>query len=333
MFETASMIKDVDVIVVINTDIILGNDFVDALELVDGYFDRFLLVGARYDSFSSKKYPAFNISNTEGKQSPARLRELALQDGALHTYGGSDYFAWRSVGDPATAAVGSRIPPFTYARGKADNWIVKSAIQNGIVEVVDASTAVFAVHLKHDYHLGDQSVEGGTATDSSVYKNYWSSKSAGDSEVDFNKHLAYTFGSFTNGQGTPLEAPWALNRCVDISAPRTAGLQQGLCMRYRQRPGACPCEGHAFVPSTLTEIEVGERQTVCAHSPLSRSESFDVSPHNRMAQLYILSQDCRFPIFFPTNRFFFTNHTTGGFHFPDATLTTSQGQYADSFGL
>jgi hypothetical protein len=320
MVETASMIKDVDVVVVINTDIILGNDFVDALELVEGYFDRFLLVGARYDSFSSKEYPAFNISNI-------------LQDGALHTYGGSDYFAWRPVGDPATAAIGSRIPPFTYGRGKADNWIVKTAIQNGIVEVVDASTAVFAVHIKHDYHLGDESVEGATATETSFYQNYWSSKSAGDPEVDFNKHLAYTFGSFANGQGTPLEAPWTLNRCVDMSAPHTAGLQQGLCMRYRLRPGACPCEGHAFVPSTLTEIEVGERHTVCAHSPLSQSESFDVSPHNPMTQIYILSQRLHISDLLRTYPFCFTNHITGGFHFPDATLTTSQGRYADPFWL
>src|SRR6056297_1833331 len=49
LFQRASMEQDMDVVVVINSDIILGDDFVDALEHAMANFDRFLMVGARYD--------------------------------------------------------------------------------------------------------------------------------------------------------------------------------------------------------------------------------------------------------------------------------------------
>lgn len=49
------------------------------------------------------------------------FRARTLEKGALHTYGGSDYFAWRPRGDPVMAAIGGHIPCFTYGRGKASS--------------------------------------------------------------------------------------------------------------------------------------------------------------------------------------------------------------------
>jgi hypothetical protein len=83
------------------------------------------------------------------------FRAKAIDTGALHTYGGTDYFVWRPGGDPTKAAIGGRIPPFTYGRGKADNWIVDMAIENGVA-VIDASAAVVAVHPAHGYAIKPQ---------------------------------------------------------------------------------------------------------------------------------------------------------------------------------
>jgi hypothetical protein len=359
IFERASREQDMDAVVVLNADIILGDDFLDALEHAEETFERFLLVGARYDNLSPEEIPA-----DAGPEWVDGFRERTLKNGALHTYGGSDYFAWRPVGDPALAAVGGRIPPFTYGRGKADNWIIEMAVRNGVVEVVDASTAVVALHPAHGYgnvaasgpapapgpapgprppppalRGGPEAGEAMTMTAeardrglqeeeqqqqrrggrpdhamgrrrrqqqqqqqqhqhralaaegegegedehpaaSGKYVNFWSAKSGGDPQADMNKHLAYTFGHFENGEGTPLHAPWQLMRCIEAAAAPAAsggyGYVERPCLRYRLRPGACPCEHASAVPNTLTEVETdGRGQRLCGKAPTVKSEAFE----------------------------------------------------------
>lgn len=361
IFERASRELDLDAVVVLNADIMLGDDFVDALEHAEATFERFLLVGARYDNLRREEVlPDAGPAWVDG------FRERTLRDGALHTYGGSDYFAWRPVGDPALAAVGGRIPPFTYGRGKADNWIIEMAVRNGVVEVIDASTAVVALHPAHGYanvaagpgagapapapgppppppslpnpgtdanaagaglvaEARDRGLKGeraaagayydqkphqqpqhrslaqedapehgsedqdqdpdeaegsGDPAASGKYVNFWSAKSGGDPQADMNKHLAYTFGRYENGEGTPLHAPWQLMRCVEAAASPAAsggfGYVEKPCLRYRVRPGACPCEHASAVPRTLSEVEVdGRGQRLCGRAPVARSESFE----------------------------------------------------------
>ncbi len=329
-----------DAVVVLNADIILGDDFLDALEHAEETFERFLMVGARYDNLQPEEVPI-----DAGREWVDGFRERTLRDGALHTYGGSDYFAWRPVGDPALAAVGGRIPPFTYGRGKADNWIIEMAVRNGVVEVVDASTAIVALHPAHGYgnvvaalpdpdadadsapapapgprpppstltadaaaavvaeardrglrpnkeereeHRGPHHHHRALAAADAVgdpaasgkYVNFWSAKSRGDPQADTNKHLAYTFGRYENGEGTPLHAPWQLMRCIEAAAAPAAhggyGYLERPCLRYRMRPAACACEHASAVSRTLTEMETGKHgQRVCGKAPVTKSESFE----------------------------------------------------------
>ncbi len=338
IFERASMEQDFDAVVVVNADIILGDDFLEALEHAEATFDRFLLVGARYDNLTPQTIPA----DADAAWIQA-FRDRTWEEGALHTYGGSDYFAWRPVGDPALAAIGGRIPPFTYGRGKADNWIIDMAVKNGVVEVVDATTAVFAVHPAHGYENVNvnQEVAGVAAAqemgaaaqheaetqrdrdrergrklkkqqeeeeeekepapvtkvaaavaavshrrlvDTTTgkppppkYVNYWSAKAAGDPQADMNKYLAYKFGSFQNGEGTPLHAPWQLMRCVEAETQRggRGGYVEKPCLRYRTRPGACPCENSPMVPRTLTDVEMEGKQRLCGRAPTTLTEEFE----------------------------------------------------------
>lgn len=349
LFQRASMEQDMDVVVVINSDIILGDDFVDALEHAMANFDRFLMVGARYDNLVVQDMPL--DADSEWIRA---FRERTWEEGALHSYGGTDYYAWRPVGDPALAVIGGRIPPFTYGRGKADNWVIDMAVKYGVVEVVDATTAVFAVHPAHTYEPlsptepASSGIDGseveeveekleaeGKASDGEMqrdledsrtdygegkrhtlslkrpekrtrkghrslansedlsttanatkvgtmpvkYVNHWSSTSAGDPQADMNKHLAYQFGDFQNGDGTPLHAVWELMLCVEAEAGRGVGGERGYiekpCIRYRTRPGACPCAHSPMVPRTLTDVETHGRVRVCGKVPLGLREVFD----------------------------------------------------------
>ena len=356
LFERASKEQDLDVVVVINSDIILGDDFLEALEHAEATFDRFLMVGARYDNLTPQEIPV-----GADKEWTKAFVEQTWEEGALHTYGGSDYFAWRPAGDPALAATGGRIPPFTYGRGKADNWIIDAAVKNGMVEVIDATTAILAVHAAHGYDQPEAAAMGAVAADADVevveneeqvvvagdsssnkqspqlpssgshsaketegqkpaqpgavapvstgttaqkhrqlatvpdaapssliagppapapgkYVNHWSAKAAGDPQSDLNKYLAYNFGSFQNGDGTPLHAPWQLMRCVEADKQSGGGGRGGYiekpCLRYRNRPGACPCEHSSMVPKTLTDTETQGNVKLCGKTPKMLRESF-----------------------------------------------------------
>lgn len=378
LFERASKEQDLDVVVVINSDIILGDDFLEALQHVEATFDRFLMVGARYDNLTPQEIP-----QGADREWIKAFMEQTWEEGALHTYGGSDYFAWRPVGDPAMAATGGRIPPFTYGRGKADNWIIDAALKNGVVEVIDATTAILAVHVAHGYDQleaaamgaaaaavadgevvvneeqvevagessstklssqfppsgnnsvketeGQRSAQPGAAVPASTgttaqkhrhtvtvpdadpasvvavnttadavisnpapapgkYVNYWSAKVAGEPQSDLNKYLAYNFGSFQNGDGTPLHAPWQLMRCVEADMRAGGGGHGGYiekpCLRYRTRPGACPCEHSSMVPKTLTDVESQGNVKLCGKAPKMLRESFgeEFAFENLMAQ-------------------------------------------------
>jgi hypothetical protein len=213
-----------------------------------------------------------------------------LVTGKLHTYGGSDFYAWRPGGGPscAVASIGSRIPPFTYGRPKADNWVIDRAIEMGRVQVVDVSAAVVAVHLAHSYSLvrGLESLRSANITEAVMApeqwdvnsdENIWSKLKGGDEGVMLNKYLAYTQGSYINQEGTPLHAPWALMLCEKPARPAQAGGEgldaatwgglndRGyLCLRRRMRPAACGCEHTAYFMQTQTDPkEMKGGQLVC----------------------------------------------------------------------
>lgn len=188
---------------------------------------------------------------------------------------------------------------------QADNWIIDMAIENGKMEVIDASTAVVALHPAHGYAIKKNeapappppaailppSAAEGTDKDKEVfpptghdgqrqlaassgggYVNYWSANSGGEPYADFNKYLAYSFGGYLNSEGTPLHAPWTLMRCYD---PETA--EESPCLRRRQRPMACPCEHSAFVSRTLTDTTLDGTNRICGKQTKTLTQEFPVS--------------------------------------------------------
>ena len=73
-------------------------------------------------------------------------------------YGGVDLWVW-NTGKPLLQRP---MPPFIFGRSRYDNWLTHELAQEGARRVVDATTAMMPVHVRHNYaHLANAS--SGTA--------------------------------------------------------------------------------------------------------------------------------------------------------------------------
>jgi hypothetical protein len=123
----------------VNADIILMDDMLPTVERVIGRFDRFLIVGQRWDLDVSDR-----LQFEDGWQ--GRLRDRLSSSGKLHPPAGSDYFIY-----PKDEF--AHMPPFALGRAGWDNWMIFAGRELRI-PVIDASSAITLVHQNHDYaHL------------------------------------------------------------------------------------------------------------------------------------------------------------------------------------
>ena len=125
----------------VNTDIILFNDFLQAVEqLQTASFNRFLMIGQRSDLDITEPLN-FEMATWE-----TELRNWVGKMGTLAPVICKDYFVFPK---PLYAD----IRPFAVGRGHWDNWIVYHAYQLSI-PVVDATDVVTVIHQNHGYaHL------------------------------------------------------------------------------------------------------------------------------------------------------------------------------------
>jgi len=124
---------------IINSDILVMPDMLQALKTVSEKTEKFMLVGQRWDveltSLLANKDPFF--SQIEG---------LIQKKGRLHLPMGSDYFLFPRACFPF-------IPDFAIGRAGWDNWMIYKARYEGW-QVIDASHAITIAHQDHDYsHL------------------------------------------------------------------------------------------------------------------------------------------------------------------------------------
>jgi hypothetical protein len=137
LFAKAQASAASDVLCYVNSDIVLFDDFMQALSRVGSCSQRFLMIGRRTDLDITQPIP-FQQENWA-----AEVRNLALRDGKLQIARSIDYFAFSEGLYPA-------MPPLAIGRYWWDNWLVWKARALGAT-VVDASSAVLAVHQNHDY--------------------------------------------------------------------------------------------------------------------------------------------------------------------------------------
>lgn len=121
----------------VNSDIILMDDFVQALERVSKECPRFLMVGRRWEIRIDEPI-AFNTPDW-----PRALRGRVTEQGRqAPPPGNSDFFAFPK-------GLWKDIPPLAIGRGFWDAWLVYEALRLG-ADVVDASPSVMSVHQDHD---------------------------------------------------------------------------------------------------------------------------------------------------------------------------------------
>jgi hypothetical protein len=139
MFQLARENSHGDLLCIVNADMILMPDFVEAVEKVKSQKSKFVLLSQRWDLDVTQP-----LDFTTGWQD--RLRNTVYAVGSLHRPAGSDFFLF-----PRSCY--TDIPDFIIGRAGWDNWMIYKARKEGW-PVIDCTPSVMIVHQSHDYsHL------------------------------------------------------------------------------------------------------------------------------------------------------------------------------------
>jgi hypothetical protein len=141
LFAQAETLGDTPTLCYVNADILLFDDFADAIARVVSWGEGFLVVGRRTDLDITE---AIDFQENDWA---SRVRTRAGREGKLQIARSIDYFAFSRGLYPS-------IPPLAVGRFWWDNWLLWKA-RSVEAKVIDASQAVLAVHQNHDYwHTG-----------------------------------------------------------------------------------------------------------------------------------------------------------------------------------
>lgn len=139
MFELVRAHSQSPLLGIINADMLLMSDFMQAVRRVMELRERFVLVSQRWDldvTAPIEFTPEWEM----------RLRERVARFGKLHRPAGSDFFVF-------SRECYTAVPPFTIGRAGWDNWMIYYALHQGW-PVIDLTPSVMIVHQNHDYsHL------------------------------------------------------------------------------------------------------------------------------------------------------------------------------------
>jgi hypothetical protein len=138
MFLRAQEIARHEVLCYSNCDILLMQDFCEALGRVKKAYSKFLMIGRRWDADINEPL------HFERDDWRMQLRAQVLREGRLSTPDYIDYFSF------SRGVLGAELPPLVVGRVFWDNWTVWKVLDAG-QPVVDVSAAVMAVHQNHDY--------------------------------------------------------------------------------------------------------------------------------------------------------------------------------------
>jgi hypothetical protein len=139
MFRLARQASPTPLYAIVNADIILFDDFVEAAKKASTQKDKFVVMGQRWDMEITEP-----LDFAQDWQEQLRLK--VKSQGELHRPAGSDYFLFSEL-------CYSDIPAFIIGRAGWDNWMIYHARKNGF-SAVDATADVMIVHQNHDYaHL------------------------------------------------------------------------------------------------------------------------------------------------------------------------------------
>lgn len=141
-FKNAQEIACSRLLCYVNADVILLSDFMAAVERVRRwsflFLNRsFLMVGRRWNVDIDR---AWDFGTDDWQ---TRVRDHVMRSGSLYSTSAIDYFVF-------TRGLWGSIPPFAIGRPGWDNWMIYRARFLG-APVINATSAVMAVHQNHDY--------------------------------------------------------------------------------------------------------------------------------------------------------------------------------------
>jgi hypothetical protein len=139
MFELARQHSSSDLLCIVNADMVLMPDFVEAAKQAAKLKDEFVLLSQRWDYDITAP-----IDFAAGWET--QLWESVRKQNQLHRPAGSDFFLF-----PRSCY--TDIPSFAIGRAGWDNWMIYKARSQGWA-VIDCTPSVMIVHQNHDYsHL------------------------------------------------------------------------------------------------------------------------------------------------------------------------------------
>jgi hypothetical protein len=139
MFQLARENSDNELLCIINADILLLPDFVEAAKQVARFNGKFVSMSQRWD------LDVTELLDFSGDWD-ARLRERVKLNGELHRPMGSDFFLF-----PRSSFLD--MPAFAIGRAGWDNWMIYKSRKERWA-TVDVTPSVMIVHQNHDYsHL------------------------------------------------------------------------------------------------------------------------------------------------------------------------------------
>ena len=139
MFRRTRQVSDAPVLAIINTDIILFPDFLETAKTAAANFEKFVLVGRRWDLDVTEELDF-------GSGWEARLHHEVRSAGKLKTPNATDYFIF-------SRTVLNQVPNFTIGRAGWDNWMIYHSLAQDW-KIMDATSEITVIHQNHDYsHL------------------------------------------------------------------------------------------------------------------------------------------------------------------------------------
>jgi hypothetical protein len=139
MFKLARENSNSELLCIINADMVLMPDFVEAAKQVNGLRSEFVLLSQRWDLDVTTSID-FSGDWSRG------LRSMVNGQGQLHRPAGSDFFLF-----PKSCY--ADIPNFIIGRAGWDNWMIYKARKENWA-VIDCTPSLMIVHQNHDYaHL------------------------------------------------------------------------------------------------------------------------------------------------------------------------------------
>ena len=139
LFQKANLIASFDILLFINSDIVLPEKIIGAIKIANNTFSNFLLVGYRWDLEVKK------IINFKKTATSSAFWKISESKSRKDSPAAIDYFIFRRNAL-------KKIPDFVIGRPGYDNWLIWYARRH-FIPVIDISEEVKAIHQSHHYNF------------------------------------------------------------------------------------------------------------------------------------------------------------------------------------